>query len=60
MNAITAFLCMSAFTLGFYALCILLDKVRIFLCKPINGWLVARATCMMQHVERFLFRVEGQ
>ncbi len=60
MNAITAFLCMSAFTLGFYALCILLDKVRMFLCKPINGWLVARATCMMQHVERFLFRGEGQ
>lgn len=60
MNAFTAFVSMSAFTLGFYALCILLDKVRMFLCKPLNGWLVGKATNMMQQVERFLFRKSRQ
>ncbi len=60
MNALTAFVCMSVFTLGFYALCILLDKVRILLCKPLNAWLVARSICMMQNVERFLFRKSRQ
>lgn len=33
----------AAFMLGFYALCILIDKVRILICTPINRGLTSFA-----------------
>lgn len=52
-----AFAClgMMAYVLSFYVCCILLDKVRILFCLPINKWLVCKATSTMEYFESKLF-----
>ncbi len=46
---------MVAFTLGFYLVCILLDKIRIFVCNPLNRWMAEKAANVMSRVEGKLF-----
>ncbi len=47
---------MVAFTLGFYLVCVLLDKIRIIVCKPLNTWMAEKAANVMSRV-RFLNRL---
>lgn len=47
LNAWGACSGMVAFTLVFYAACIVLDKIRIAVCSPLNNWLVRKAICVL-------------
>lgn len=56
LNAWGACSGMVAFTLVFYAACIVLDKIRIAVCSPLNNWLVRKATCFMNHIDSCLLK----
>lgn len=42
---------MVAYSLLFYACCILVDKMRIAVCKPLSEWLSHRATALTKRIE---------
>lgn len=46
---------MVVYVVLFYGCCILLDKVRIWFCMPINKWLVCKATSATEYLESKLF-----
>lgn len=56
LNAWGACSGMVAFTLIFYAACIVIDKIRITVCSPLNNWLVRKATCFMNHIDSCLLK----
>ncbi len=47
---------MVAYVMLFYACCILLDKGRIFICKPINDWLTCKSIYVMKLIDSILIK----
>ena len=53
-----AYACIGMISYGmlFYACCIMLDKGRIFICRPINKWLTCKSAYIMEKLDSVLIQ----
>lgn len=47
---------MLSYVMLFYVCCILLDKGRIFICKPMNNWLTCKSAYIMKEIDSVLIQ----